>query len=473
MLPGPPESTEGNAQSSATVSLASRATMPATLALGVPAVLAFANSLVAIRLRLGPGASIGGAWEYQGAARSLLAGDGIPRDASLLWGFHPPLYSVFIAAVWKVLGVHIGPIFVAQAVLFAFTAALLARITMMVTGRVSLALLAGVLFSFDPLALSQVHTIEAEPLEMFLLVLAVLLLLRAVMRIGPGSHHLRDVVLAGAVLGLATLARDVAAFIALALALALVVWWLLRDQRAKIRWGLPLAMVAAVCLVIAPWTVLNWRATGDFIPVSTLGGFNLWLGNNPATLRALRGPFPTQAAVDDYNQYLQVTLPTQQMRAWGPRYLAATTGDRQGYWLAAALREMERHPLTTAKLWAYKTWEFWRPWLQPMAYSHREVLGSQLVEVPLYVFAMVGLVALFRRKAARPFLALVAAVALASSLVSTVSNSTVRYRIPTVDPYLYVLGAIGLAATVLWLRRTRGLRGERRIAGVRSDATSG
>jgi 4-amino-4-deoxy-L-arabinose transferase-like glycosyltransferase len=416
----------------------------------VPGVLALASSLMAIRLNLGPGASIGGAWEYLGAAHSLLAGHGIPRAASPLWGFHPPLYSLFIASIWKVFGVHIGAIFAAQAVLFALTAVLLAQITMMVTGQASLALLAGVLFAFDPLALSQVNTIEAEPIEMLLLVLAVFLVLRGVMKGGPGSHPLRELAVAGVVLGLATLARDVAAFIAVALAVAL--WWLLRRHLARIRWGAPVAMLSAACLVIAPWTVLNWRATGDYIPVSTLGGFNLWLGNNPAALRALRGSFPSEAAVQEYNQFLQSTLPTRQMRAWGPRYLAATIGDRQGYWLNAALREMEHHPLTTAKLWAYKTWEFWRPWLQPLAYSHLEVMGSQLVEVPLYAFALVGLVALVRRPSGRPFLALIGAVALASTLVSTVSNSTVRYRIPTVDPYLYVLGAIGLATTALWLR---------------------
>ena len=121
-------------------------------------------------------------------------------------------------------------------------------------------------------------------------------------------------------------------------------------------------------------------------------------------------------------------------------------------WIAAAFREMEHQPATTAKLWGYKTWGFWRPWLQPMAYSNRDVALSKLVEGALYAFALVGLVVLIRRRESRPFLGLLLAVVAGSTLVSTIFISNLRYRVPTVDPYLYVLGAVGLAAAVRWSR---------------------
>jgi hypothetical protein len=424
------------------------------VALWVPPLLALVTSVASIRLRFGLGASFFDATEYLSAASSILAGHGFPRDALYLCGFHPPLYPGFIALVWKVFGVHLIAIQLMQAGLFAASAAFLARIALMATGRAWLALLAGVLFAFDPLALNQVGTIQAEPLQLFLLVFAVFLLLRVVIATLAGSCPWWDVALGGSVLGLACLTRDGTEAIVAALAVAL--WWLCRHGRALTHWGLPAAMVTATCLVIAPWTILNWRATGDFIPVSTLGGCNLWIGNNPASLRVYEGRFAGSAEFGAYGHYLQRVLPTSQTQAWGRRYSSASPGARQQLWLAAGLKEMVHNPGTTAKLWAYKTWGFWRPWLQPLAYSHRQVVLSGVVEVPLYAFALVGLVGLLRQRQARPFLWLVLAVAVGSTLVSAVSISNVRYRVATVDPYLYVLGTVGLVMTTRLLRIRRG-----------------
>ncbi len=39
--------------------------------------------------------------------------------------------------------------------------------------------------------------------------------------------------------------------------------------------------VAVMAICIAPWTVRNHRVTGGFVVISTNGGTNLWMGNNP------------------------------------------------------------------------------------------------------------------------------------------------------------------------------------------------
>ncbi|MGP1273579.1 MAG: ArnT family glycosyltransferase [Phycisphaerales bacterium] len=43
------------------------------------------------------------------------------------------------------------------------------------------------------------------------------------------------------------------------------------------------ACVAVMLACIAPWTVRNYRAFGEFILISTNGGTNFWMGNNPDT----------------------------------------------------------------------------------------------------------------------------------------------------------------------------------------------
>ena len=47
--------------------------------------------------------------------------------------------------------------------------------------------------------------------------------------------------------------------------------------------GEALVVGAVSLLVVAPWTVRNWRRFGRFVLISTNGGLNLWIGNNPAS----------------------------------------------------------------------------------------------------------------------------------------------------------------------------------------------
>ncbi|RDE04775.1 glycosyltransferase family 39 protein [Sphingomonas aracearum] len=43
--------------------------------------------------------------------------------------------------------------------------------------------------------------------------------------------------------------------------------------------GVPAAGVAAAVMV--PWWVRNWRVFGQFVPLTSAGGYSLWIGNNP------------------------------------------------------------------------------------------------------------------------------------------------------------------------------------------------
>jgi len=44
-----------------------------------------------------------------------------------------------------------------------------------------------------------------------------------------------------------------------------------------------LVVITTMAALIAPWTLRNWRAFGEFVPVSTNRGSVLWMGNNPDT----------------------------------------------------------------------------------------------------------------------------------------------------------------------------------------------
>lgn len=55
---------------------------------------------------------------------------------------------------------------------------------------------------------------------------------------------------------------------------------LLLLPRQQYRPGMILVMILSAVLAIAPWTIRNWKLTGDFIPVHSRLGFNLQVGDD-------------------------------------------------------------------------------------------------------------------------------------------------------------------------------------------------
>ncbi len=82
-------------------------------------------------------------------------------------------------------------------------------------------------------------------------------------------------VVAGVLLGMATLT----AATALLLLPALVIGWAFLLPRREVLRRASLVSLAAVA-VLAPWTARNYLQLDAFVPISTNGGPNLWIGNN-------------------------------------------------------------------------------------------------------------------------------------------------------------------------------------------------
>lgn len=53
----------------------------------------------------------------------------------------------------------------------------------------------------------------------------------------------------------------------------------------KVRENLTAALImfSVIALLVAPWSIRNTQAFGQFVTISTNGGVNLWMGNNPAS----------------------------------------------------------------------------------------------------------------------------------------------------------------------------------------------
>ncbi len=103
---------------------------------------------------------------------------------------------------------------------------------------------------------------------------------------GRRTPHIRYWLIAGFVLGLATLTRPVT----LAFGPFLMVWALISFY-PKVKYALMVTalIMSIMALTIMPWTIRNYYATGKLVPVSRAGATALLGANNPAVLDHFAG----------------------------------------------------------------------------------------------------------------------------------------------------------------------------------------
>lgn len=201
----------------------------------------------------------------------------------------------------------------------------------------------------------------SETLFTALFMTALLLLLRCATQ-PPGGRKLWLAVAAGVVLGLATLTRSQPLT-----AIPFVALWLLvenREQRAEnrrlfSRTALLCSLFFVLCsvLVIAPWTIRNYRAYGGLIPVETGLSFNLWAFNEP------------RESMDTiYRTLEQIPNPV----------------DRSDYATEKGLARLREDPAIVLR----KLWPNWNDLLRVKPIQDRFLQASYYEDVPFNIFAL-------------------------------------------------------------------------------------
>jgi 4-amino-4-deoxy-L-arabinose transferase-like glycosyltransferase len=197
--------------------------------------------------------------------KSLARGDGFAPYGVLLHR-RAPLYPLTIGALYFVFGEHAWLVQALQCVLFAATCWLVFDMGRQVFNART-GILAGVLCAAHPLLLRYVPDLHLETLLTFLFTLTVWASVR--FERAPTVPH---GVLLGATAALASLTKAV---VVLYPALFVGVWLLnaLRRPRPpgfRYPWGAIGAMFVTMAVVIGPWTVRNYRATGGhFVLISS------------------------------------------------------------------------------------------------------------------------------------------------------------------------------------------------------------
>jgi Tfp pilus assembly protein PilF/4-amino-4-deoxy-L-arabinose transferase-like glycosyltransferase len=338
--------------------------LPALPLLALAAVLVIKLS---IGLALGahplliPEGELDGAY-YRHFAERVIAGDSWLLRSDSFFGqpvapfFISPLY-IYALALFLKLGGSLGAARAIQLLLGTGAVALVALTARRWYGTRAM-WIAGALAAGCGLFTFYESLILQAALDPFLTSLDLYVLTRALQ-----DGRRRDWSLAGAALGLHALNRPNMLIVIAGLVVGAVLIkgrsskFEVRNQKAEVQsskvavsWAAtPLLLVAAATVVIFPATLRNYRVSGEFIPVSSHGGLNFYIGNGPEA----DGTFVRAMGVEPSIRGQWQDAPRVAGAAAGR---TLSTSETSAFFRDRALAWIGDHPSAETRLLARKIW---------------------------------------------------------------------------------------------------------------------
>jgi len=357
---------------------------------------------------------------YHALATSLLAGKGLqkhdytglfrdPWRSLTVRSFRPPLLPLVLAGVYGVAGQRLWVARVVMSVLSAATCVVAMRLARRAFGRRS-ALATGVLTALYPELVYYAGRLSTETLCTLLVTASLVLLLGA----AQATRGVWRWPLAGAMLGLATLARSSVLLFAPVAAL----WVMVARARKRRAVGEAALLLLGFAVVMAPWWVRNARVHGRFVAATTEGGYTLWVTNNPQADGGGRCFWPPERAEFDGLSEVEID---------------------QAFW-RKGMAYIREHPGHFVRLAGAKFVRFWRLWPHASHVGLATALVGGLSFTPVLLLAVWGAIVGWPRW--RPWLLFVLLVGYYTA-IHMVFMAVTRYRVPIV-PCLAVLAGWAL-----------------------------
>jgi 4-amino-4-deoxy-L-arabinose transferase-like glycosyltransferase len=190
-------------------------------------------------------------------------------EAAAKLGWWPPLYPVFLGALYSLFGPQHRVVVFVQVVLGVLVCWLVYRIGRRAAGART-GILAALLVALNPTYVFLTNLLASENLYALWLALGLWL-------VGRTWRTRRGFVLPGVVFALGALTRAVGVGVPAVAAL-----WLRRRSAGRRAWLVTSAwLLGASALVIAPWTLRNQLVVGSPALVCFGGGLNFYFGHNP------------------------------------------------------------------------------------------------------------------------------------------------------------------------------------------------
>jgi 4-amino-4-deoxy-L-arabinose transferase-like glycosyltransferase len=374
---------------------------------------------------------------YTAAGRHLLAHGEFPADYE-----RAPLYPLFLAGIYALVGTDITVTRIVQALLGAGFAVLLATLGKR-TGNPAVGATAGMLWAIYPMGVFIAGLIYPTTLLAVLLAAGVLCLLTD----PEGRGYTARVAIAGLLFGVAALAKPIVLG-----SIVVVTGWVFLRRRSG-RFMLAGTFLLAAIIALTPWTIRNAYVYHRLVPIEarSLQDVTDW---------AYAGEDVAWADPQTLNMGCE-----SENRTWVK--ICAMAKRFPGEFVSFFELYPRRVNILKQKLreWAYRH--------KPNFVEHTS-LGSGIVNAvsiisvsTLYVFALAGIRGLWRDRDRRWELALFILMVLSFALGYAVSWGKIRYRIP-VDPYIIMLSAWGMTYAWKFLEERRHL-----MKSSRDDSTRG
>jgi 4-amino-4-deoxy-L-arabinose transferase-like glycosyltransferase len=353
--------------------------------------------------------------EMEHLAGSLAAGAGFASP----FGGHTgptamlaPGYPLAIAGVFRLL----GPFTAASAWTVLFLQCLFSALTCLVVlaiGGKFFSRTVGVLAAWmwavvPPAMLAPAFRFWDTSLSTLLFAVAFLLLLDA-------GESPRRWLMWGVLTGIAALVNP--ALVPSLAALALWTCWRSANRRRTLASALVAAVIVAVML--APWTVRNYRVFGRIIPVRSNLGMELWMGNHPGASGETQLRLHPATDPAEFAKY---------SRAGELAYFREKQDEAGAY--------IRDHPGQFLRLTAWRVWQSWT--------AGADYFGLAALGLPVVWAGLAGLALLAWRR--QPQAAIFAIPVALYPLPFYVTHADARFRHP-IEPLLFVLaGNLVLAA---------------------------
>ena len=209
---------------------------------------------------------------YDKWAKALVWGGELPATKLM----QAPLYPWFLSLIYRIFGPSLTAVRSVQALLGIFTCAFIAIITRRLFRSSTAGIIAGLLAALYLPAIFYEGILLPATLALFLNALFVLLMVPDTGHAGPPR-----LIAAGFVLGLSVMTKPV---VLLLLPFGLLYLWFRTKNFSGVAVNFlkyAATLVIGLLLAIAPLTIRNARMTGTFLPLTSGGGINFYIGHNP------------------------------------------------------------------------------------------------------------------------------------------------------------------------------------------------
>jgi len=383
--------------------------------------------------------TFGDASDYNAAAMSLLNEHRFPTSSSMPF-FRAPFYPFFLSFLYIFSPQNYLMVKIVQVFLITITAYVLFKIAAIFL-PVRIALVAAAIFSLHPYFLLITTDLQTEPLFLFLTCISIYFLLK----FRELKNRFEILFLSGLAIGCAILTRPV--FI---IFISLAMLWIFKIK-AGFRFFLKASFILlfACCLILTPWIIRNRILFKDFIFCNDAGGYNFFIANSRENYERLTTKDKSRF---DYLNFkgLYVDKTRKQIALFEEKnsYSKLTPKSKEGLWYMAGFSYIKNNKFQWFKLLLLKSWEYLRPYLHPMCYGRKEVVGSFFINTAIFLLGIAGLWSAFKDKKIRDYVLFFILYFVVFLIAHAVYISANRFRIVFMDPYMYIFASYAVVKLI-------------------------